>query len=167
MKKKIIILTSIIFSLLLVMSVGVFAYFQITSNEKTININHNFDSDTIEVDDYNDLFNNSVEKKYNDNLDVEELNQASRKTLKFIDNIVLTDDLFITSNISFDLNGKNLYLNGHNIVFTYNYYGTTEIYSNSEFGYIIPNEVDADLNEIEDGKLGYIEYLSKNNVLLN
>ena len=167
MKKKLIILTSIIFSLLLVMSVGVFAYFQITSNEKTININHNFDSDTIEVDDYNDLFNYSTEKRFNDNLDVDELNQASRKTLKFIDNIVLTDDLFITSNISFDLNGKNLYLNGHNIVFTYNYYGTTEIYSNSEFGYIIPNEVDADLNEIEDGKLGYIEYLSKNNVLLN
>ncbi|MBQ9449457.1 MAG: hypothetical protein IJU60_06265 [Acholeplasmatales bacterium] len=167
MKKKLIILSSIITILVLVMSVSVFAYFQITSNTKTVNINHDFKSDIIEVDEFDDLYDSAKEKKYNDNLDVEELNNASRKTLKLIKDVVLYDDLFITSNVSFDLNGYKLYLNGHNMVFTYNYYGTTEIYSNTASGIIIPNEVDAELHEVDGGAYGHIEIMSKNNVLLS
>ena len=80
MKKKLIILSSIVNALVLVMSVSVFAYFQITSNEKTVNVNHNFtDNDIIEVDDFTDLYNYAKETKYNDNSDVTDLHKLASK----------------------------------------------------------------------------------------
>ena len=172
MKKKLIILISTIVALLVVIPTCVFAYFSITSNEKTINLNHNFNNDIHEVADYYEFVRHSKEKNYNDELDIENYDSqdeknTNRKTIKLTQDIVLKANVFITSNISIDLNGYRLYLNGFALTFGYEYYGTTEIYSNKEFGYIVPHEVDENLEVIENAKTGVVEFLSSNNILLN
>ena len=115
MKKKLIALLIVLSTVLILIPVSVFAYFSITSNEKTIGINHDFNDDVIEIEDYSELLLYSKEHNYNDLNDIEELNSnplansAARKTLKFNSDITLIDNIYFTANVSLDLNGHSIF----------------------------------------------------------
>lgn len=139
MKKRKIIISTILLIFILVTTISAVAYFKINSNQISISDSRSLDGDIIEVSSYSDLFNYSKAKSYNDK-EIEE-KSSSRKTLQFKNDIVLLNNLEITANINIDLNGYYLYLNGKDINFNHSYYGSVQLYSNKVNGYIIPEEI--------------------------
>ncbi len=126
LKKKLIIIISMLTLLLLSTGIGVYAYLQFTKNQAvTASTNINNDN-VIEVASFDELFTNSKATAYNDKNVIS--NVSTRTILKLTSNIELLDNLEITSDVHLNLNGKTLNLNDKELTFRHGYAGCFSIY---------------------------------------
>ena len=125
--KKILILIISIISVLS-LSIGVFAYFNMTKNQ-IVDANTKIDTEeeqVIEIASFADLFTYSKSSTYNDKNIVS--NPNTRKILKLTSDIDLPTDLEITADIHLNLNGKKLNLNDHTLTLRHGYAGCYNMY---------------------------------------
>lgn len=167
-KKKLIIF---ILSIFLIISTGIsaLAYFVINSNTYVVDIDKDLNNDLIEVNTMADLLLYARDTTYNNSSEKGDTT-TNRKTFILNDDIIFTRNLTISSNVNLDLNGHKIYLNGHNLTFMSYYYGTFGLYSNSQFGYIIPSEIVVDEDNIsikENGTNGRVIIYTKNELVLD
>lgn len=161
MRKKLIILITLVVSVVLVAAISAFAYFKLSS-DKDITVNHNLTNDVINISSFSDLVNYSKATEYNDHNESSELSNdtAARRTLKFTADIILHNNVEITTDCNIDLNGNKLYLNGYNLYFNHGYYGTFQLYSSSsDVGKIYPKQIvinDDVISEATDATSGSI-----------
>ncbi len=166
-KKLLILIVSII--MMLCASVSALAYFVINSNSYNIVIDKDLNNDLIEINEMPDLLLYARDNTYNSSSEKADLTY-NRKTLILKNDIVFTRNLSISSNVNLDLNGHKIYLNGYNLTFMSYYYGTFGLYSNLEYGYIIPNEIEYVEDSIslkENGNSGRVIIYTKNETILN
>ncbi len=171
MRKKLIILITIVSSLIVVFAISAFAYFNITNSKQITTTNNLNDDYIIEISSFSDLINYSKETKYNDHNESSEIitNTAARETLKFTSSIVLHNNIEITTDCNIDLNGNNLYLNGYNLFFNHSYYGSFQIYSSNTESNIYSKEVtinEGEITENVDGDFGYIVINTPNAIIM-
>jgi hypothetical protein len=149
----------------LVAAISAFAYFKLSS-DKDITVNHNLTNDVINISSFSDLVNYSKATEYNDHNESSDLSSeldnetAARRTLKFTADIILHNNVEITTDCNIDLNGNKLYLNGYNLYFNHGYYGTFQFYSSSsDVGKIYPKQIvinDDVISEATDATSGSI-----------
>ncbi len=161
MRKKLIILITLVVSVVLVTAISAFAYFKLSS-DKDITVNHSLTNDIKEISSFSDFVKYSKATEYNDHNESSELSNdtAARRTLKFTADIILHNNVEITTDCNIDLNGYNLYLNGYNLYFNHGYYGTFQFYSSSsDVGKIYPKQIvinDDVISEATDATSGSI-----------
>ncbi len=142
MKKKIGIIT-LILSILFIGGISVLAYFNLTTSSNNITISKDLTGDIIEIESFDSLITYAKNETYNNSSESSTIsdNSQNRKALKFQNDIVLYNDLYITADTNLDLAGYNLYLNGYKLIYNNKFYGTFQIYSSKEGSYIIPEQV--------------------------
>ena len=161
MRKKLIILITLVVSVVLVAAISAFAYFKLSS-DKDITVNHSLTNDIKEISSFSDFVKYSKATEYNDHNESSELSNdtAARRTLKFTTDIILHNNVEITTDCNIDLNGNKLYLNGYNLYFNHGYYGTFQFYSSSsDVGKIYPKQIvinDDVISEATDATSGSI-----------
>ena len=173
MKKKIIILLSIL-SIILIVSVSAFAYFNLTTSSNDLAITKDLNSDTIEIESFDSLITYAKNETYNNKDESSTISDtsANRKALKLKNDIVLYNDLYITADVNLDLAGYTLYLNGYRLIYNNKFYGTFQIYSSKSGSYIIPEQVIVTTNDDTltytdrtEALEGYIEIYTPNAVV--
>jgi len=107
-----------------VLSAGVFAFFKIIKNG-TGELGTSSSESFYDISSYSELVLMSAPYKHNDSSSVSDSSQ--RHVLRLTKDITLGADLFIESDVSIDLGGHTLYLDGYTLTFTHSYHGSTVI----------------------------------------
>ena len=125
-KHHILIGTSITLALAILFTVGVFAFFRITSTvNRHIGTNSTDEAGRVPISAFADLFSYSVSPHYNNDSEVSTAD--TRHTLYLTADVTLENNIFISSDVHIDLNGHTLYLNGHTLTLTHAYHGTAVV----------------------------------------
>ena len=106
-----------------------FAYFNISNIgdiSGDINVNITVDNN-VEVNDFASLYVACKNDTYNDSNVVS--STSNRKTIKFMDDITLINDLFVSADVHINLNNHTLNLNGYTLTITHGYKGSILIYN--------------------------------------
>ena len=168
MRKKLIIIFSFAISVIMIVSISAFAYFAI-SNSSTLTINRDLNDDIIEISSFDELIEYSKATKYNDHNESSDVSSdtASRRTLQLKKDIILHNNIEITTDCNIDLNEKKLYLNGYNLSINHAYYGTYQLYDGTIYPEQITVSDDGTITAKDDATSGVISINTPNAIIIN
>ncbi len=113
--------------LLLAGTVGVvWAYFTLSA-EKEPALSLDFTAETVQIPDFDALFAAVKAESYNDGAPVSQNGSVSRRTLLLTADISLPADLLVSADVSLDLGGHDLILNGYTLTFRHTYAGALTV----------------------------------------
>lgn len=128
-KKNITILILIFATVVMLVTGIVHAYFNY-SNQSDAQITVESEQTVVSITRESELIEFTRDGNFNNYLKVNSTEGKGRKVLRLENDITLGNDIFITADISLDLNGKTLSLNGKNISVNHSYYGIFAIDNN-------------------------------------
>lgn len=112
-------------TLLLTVSTSFAMYIKDKNSDKISFEINNATPSTISVSNYKEFAFASSYERYNSNVIISD--PTLRKTIKLSDDIALHGDVIISADVSIDLNGKTLDLNGYNLYVRHNFHGISYI----------------------------------------